>query len=153
MKINTAILVAVALTVFVLVLAGGIVYAVNAKTVTTNLAAATDAPIAQPNQNTTTVQQPTQAAEIALRFIPGSVLLQQPQLVNYQGAMAYEVLLDMATIYVDALNGKIIAASAVVVQNQQPAMDTNAGGNFYAEAEHDGEHEEHEAYEHEGDDD
>lgn len=160
MKTTTAILVAAALTAFVLVLAGSLVYAVNSKTVSTNSAvqeqvdntqpntseqvvektAPTLAPLPQaipptnvPPTNVPPTKQPApaqvklvsaeRASQIALRLVPGSILQQPPGLVNYKGTMAYEVLLNIAAVYIDAFSGKVLANNTVVVQNQETPTD------------------------------
>lgn len=51
---------------------------------------------------------PDQAGSIALSNAPGVSLLQQPQLVNFQGTAAYEVLLDRGQIFVDATSGQVL---------------------------------------------
>ncbi len=51
-----------------------------------------------------------QAASLALRLVPQARLLQQPQLVNFQGSAAYEVMLDRGTLYLDAATGQVLAA-------------------------------------------
>lgn len=166
MKQRTAILIAVALTMFVLVLAGSLVFAVNSKTTAANLAApeqvvdsqlpgvpenkveqvvnqpaptqtkipATNVPGTNPATALPTAAQAKlvsaeRASQIAIKAMPGSKLLQAPELVNYKGKMAFEVLLNVATVYVDAFNGKILGTTALVAENQQPPTDTGNGGN------------------------
>lgn len=147
MKQRTAILIAAALTTFVLLLAAGLVYAVNFRTVTHTLAAPPQAVNASaPNDGTmvtesappdnsalTALPSPTsprivsaeRAAQIALRLVPQSNLQQPPALVNYKGKMAYEVLLNTATVYVDAFDEKILDSRAMV------SVDTTANPNSW----------------------
>jgi len=49
-----------------------------------------------------------QAAGIALGSAAGASLLQQPQLVNFQGVATYEVQLDAGLVYVDASSGQVL---------------------------------------------
>jgi uncharacterized membrane protein YkoI len=75
------------------------------------------------------------AATIALNAVPGATLTQQPELVDFQGTVAYEVVLDRGNVYVDASSGQILYNGA--------ATTASSGG-------HGGEHEggEHESGEH-----
>ncbi|GEM_PF-5120802 len=131
MKPTTAILGAVALTAFTLVLAGSLVYALISKTISSNLAVPQQTQILEPAPANASVPASPQtelvaadrAIQSALQLQPGSSLRQSPELVNYQGRMAYEIWLNTATIYVDAFDGKILASSPVVVSNQQPSAD------------------------------
>ncbi len=66
---------------------------------------------AQPgNGQSATAFTPDQAAALALTLAPRSRLVQQPQLVNYQGTAAYEVVLNVGTLYLDASTGQVLAA-------------------------------------------
>jgi uncharacterized membrane protein YkoI len=80
---------------------------------------------------------PDMAATIALNAVPGATLTRQPELVDFQGAVAYEVILDRGAVYVDATSGQVLYNGA--------ATTASSGG-------HGGEHEggEHEGSEHEG---
>jgi uncharacterized membrane protein YgcG len=51
---------------------------------------------------------PEQAANIAMQIAPGAVLLNLPELVDYQGAMAYKVSLNTGLVYVDANSGQVL---------------------------------------------
>jgi len=51
---------------------------------------------------------PEQAANIALQLAPGAVLLNVPELVDFQGAMAYKVSLNIGLVYVDANSGQVL---------------------------------------------
>lgn len=52
-----------------------------------------------------------QAAQIAMNTSPRSTLTTTPELVDYQGIVAYEVKLNNATLYIDANTGKVLANS------------------------------------------
>ncbi|MGB8645408.1 MAG: PepSY domain-containing protein [Anaerolineae bacterium] len=62
------------------------------------------------------------AAQIAMKAAPGAQLTRTPELVNYNGTVAYEVLLDQGTVYVDAGSGKVLS-------NSVPQL-TNGSGRF-----------------------
>jgi uncharacterized membrane protein YkoI len=49
-----------------------------------------------------------QAADIALQMAPGAVLLGIPELVNFQGVMAYQVTLNAGIVYIDANSGQVL---------------------------------------------
>jgi len=87
---------------------------------------------------------PEQAAMIAMGQVPGATLMSTPELVSFQGTVAYEVILNRGKVYVDATAGTVIyngaAAAAQVVQS---------GGGGGGGGEHEDEHED----EHEGGDD
>jgi uncharacterized membrane protein YkoI len=75
------------------------------------------ASVTAPTQPAAT-QSPEQAATSALSAYPGATLSRTPELVAYQGVPAYEVVLDIGTLYLDAQNGQILASS---VTPQAPA--------------------------------
>lgn len=74
------------------------------------------------------------AAAIALGAAPGAQLTRAPELISFQGAVAYEVVLDRGTLYVDANSGQILYDGTATV----------ATGDHGGEHKHD---------DHEGDDD
>jgi uncharacterized membrane protein YkoI len=78
---------------------------------------------------------PDLAVTLALSAAPGATLTRQPELVDFQGTAAYEVMLDRGAVYVDANTGQVLYNSAANV--------ASSGG-------HGGEHEdgEHEGGEH-----
>jgi uncharacterized membrane protein YkoI len=51
---------------------------------------------------------PARAIWIAMNAAPGSALMKEPELVLFQGALAYEVVLDQGTLYIDANTGQIL---------------------------------------------
>jgi uncharacterized membrane protein YkoI len=79
-----------------------------------------------PASTSTPAQEPTVtypispelAASIALSVAPGSSLVQNPVLISFQGAVAYEVTLNTGRVYVDANSGQILFNGA----------DINSGG-------------------------
>ena len=50
-----------------------------------------------------------EAVQIAQKLAPTAKLQGAPELVNFQGTVAYEVLLDQGKVYVDANNGKVLS--------------------------------------------
>lgn len=50
----------------------------------------------------------TQATALAQQDVPNSVLQASPELVNYNGTVAYEVLLDSGATYIDASVGTVL---------------------------------------------
>jgi hypothetical protein len=63
-----------------------------------------------------------QAAGIALRNAPGASLIQEPRLVNLNGAVAYEVPLDSGNVYVAAASGQVLynTTSSTNESSQRP---------------------------------
>jgi uncharacterized membrane protein YkoI len=141
MNQRMALLLASALTAFVLVLMCGVAATVAVFSylpTTTHAQPAMTTNSSQPAaQPVTTVNlTPQQAAAIAQTTAPRTRLTSAPELVNYNGVVAYEVVLDRGTIYVDANNGKVLA-------NGTNAPSANRGRER---------HEEHEEEEEEDDD-
>ncbi len=62
-----------------------------------------------------------QAAQVAMNLVPGASLTRTPELVNYNGTVAYEVILNQGTLYVDANSGQVLNA---------PAQPSNGSGRF-----------------------
>lgn len=54
---------------------------------------------------------PEQATRIAQTTLPRTRLSRTPELVNYNGTVAYEVVLDRGTIYVDANSGTVLSSA------------------------------------------
>ena len=128
MNQRTALLIATALTAFLLVVGGGLT--ISIPTASASAAKATPA-MAQPAA--LAVAQPAppatisanQAATIALAAAPGTALASTPEMVNYQGVVAYEMLLDRGAVYIDATSGQVLANSVAVVA-QAPATSEQA---------------------------
>jgi uncharacterized membrane protein YkoI len=89
------------------------------------------APPAPPAAPTYAVS-PDIAAAIALGAVPGATLSHAPDLVSFQGLVAYEVVLDRGTIYVDANSGQVLYNGATI------AAATGGGGHHHEEGEHEG---------------
>lgn len=73
------------------------------------------------------------AAQAALNLAPGAQLMSTPELVDFQGTTAYEVVLDAGTVYVDAGSGQPIYAIPTRQRNHRHSEED--------------EHEEHERFE------
>ncbi len=143
-------LIAGAITAFMLVLIGGVAVTVaskpaaasqtevqgqvqSASTVSVPTAGAQPAPATQ-----TATLSPDVAAQVALNVVQGAALTRTPELVDYQGTLAYEVLLDQGTVYVNANTGGILYNGAAQIISA-PAQNGLSGGY---EREHEGrEHE------------
>jgi hypothetical protein len=121
MKQRTALLVSAVLTAFVLVLVGAVVRQFSAPANVAQAdapatgAATGEAPVtwqAAPDAATPPSQSypvsPEQAAQIALAAVPNAQLLRNPELVDYNGTVAYEVALDAGNMYVDANSGQLL---------------------------------------------
>ena len=67
---------------------------------------------------------PEEAMSAAVISIPGAQVLQFPELVDFQGTVAYEVHLDSGTVYINASNGALIydGTSQQSVANNQPTV-------------------------------
>ena len=86
---------------------------------------------------------PDMAASTALTVAPGTMLIREPELVNFQGAVAYEVTLDRGQVYVDANNGQVLYNGAVAT----------AGGGHDDEGHDDEGHDDRDDHDDEGHDD
>ncbi|MGB8645567.1 MAG: PepSY domain-containing protein [Anaerolineae bacterium] len=160
---RTAFLVAAAMTVFVLILVGGVTATVAPKAVALNVsptllptdtlaamatAILTASPTATATETAkptnTSVPQPTillpdQALRIAYKLAPAAKLQKDPDLVNFKGKMAYEILFDLGAVYVDAFTGRVLFSTiglaltptptpAVVVQASSGGGGGGGGG-------------------------
>jgi hypothetical protein len=126
---RVALATAAGLLAFVVVLLGavGVYVAATNPAGTTALAA----PVPPPQDATTRAPAPNDpnpapaypvsaedAANIALTSAPGAALAQDPRLVNVNGTLAYEVVLDRGVVYVDATSGQVLYNSATGPQPQ-----------------------------------
>jgi len=86
-----------------------------------------------------------QAVQVALAAAPGARLIRQPELVSFQGLVAYEVALDQGMMYIDAQSGQIL-------DNGVAAGQTVGEGESDDESDHEndgeGDHRSHEGGEH-----
>ncbi|MFL7814113.1 MAG: PepSY domain-containing protein [Anaerolineales bacterium] len=79
---------------------------------------------------------PEQALQVAALRAPTAQLLKSPELVLFQGTLAYEVSLDKGMIYVDANTGALLYDGTAQVQNTSQARSYD----------HDDDYGEHERY-------
>ena len=70
-----------------------------------------------------------QAQDIALSLAPGARLTKTPEVVSYQGASAYEVVLNVGTLYINAQTGAILGTKAA---GSAPATNTAASAPVVA---------------------
>lgn len=138
---RTAILITGALTAMMLILVVGVglALAVNASlttnAVTSPLAPTTDATVTIPQAPAGDLNSAQlssdQAATIALGNVPNAKLVRVPELVNYQGTVAYKVVLDQGNVYVDASSGEILfnGATANIVIPALGRESGRGGGN------------------------
>lgn len=154
MKQRSALIVSVMVTAFILVIAGGIATAMlrpgaTAAPVTTS----TVAPAQVPDQPVVPVISADQAVRIASSSTMNAQLQNQPELVNFQGTAAYEVVLDQGTVYVDASNGQVLhnGITAATASTAGEAYENEYDEQYEYEDEHESREYEHESreYEHE----
>ncbi|MCG8352305.1 MAG: PepSY domain-containing protein [Chloroflexales bacterium] len=96
-----------------------------------------------------------QAKQIALDTVPGATLTRDPELVNFQSTVAYEVALDKGNVYIDANSGQVLyngaappPAPASAFTPAQPITQEQAvqtasaylGGGTVVEVERENEH-------------
>jgi uncharacterized membrane protein YkoI len=101
---------------------------------------------AQQTAAPTEVQDPAypvsaeQAGMIAMGLVPGSTLMSAPELVNFQGTIAYEVVLNRGKVYVDATTATVLYNGAAAVE-QVVQSGGGGGGGHEHEDDHEGGHE------------
>jgi D-alanyl-D-alanine carboxypeptidase len=106
MNQRMALILAGGLTAFMLVVVGAVATTVMMKPAAVVNA---QAPVAAQPASAISVQlSPAQAAQIASNAVPGATLTNTPDLVSFQGTVAYEVILNQGTIYVDANTGQVL---------------------------------------------
>ncbi len=137
---RTALIIAGSITAFVLVLVGGI--AVNLASRSSATVQAINQPVpAAPLANESTASlaklAPDQAAQIALNVVPGARLTRTPELVNFQGAVAYEVVLDQGNVYIDANSGKLLMNGAATLGTQNGRGEGHRGDESIFGGDHD----------------
>jgi len=157
MKQRTAILLATGLTAFVVVVVVAIAFSITWKGAVSQAAqpkagvveymnGAAEQQInapAAPTTNspaTTATAQPKivsadDATRVARALFAGDTLAQPPELVNYKGKMAYEVVLGGETVYVDAFTGKVL--TSVVAAASNPTSSESADSSYSSSAQYD----------------
>ncbi len=71
------------------------------------------------------------AAGLAVSLAPGARVMRWPTLVDFQGTVAYEIILDRGAIYIDATTGGLLFNGTAQVAN------ASVSGNFGGEHEDD----------------
>jgi uncharacterized membrane protein YkoI len=66
---------------------------------------------------------PQEAMSAAVIAVPGARILSIPELVDFQGTVAYEVILDLGTVYIDASNGAVLYDGTVYAQSAAPTYN------------------------------
>jgi uncharacterized membrane protein YkoI len=95
-------------------------------------------PAAVPTPAYITLQEAMSAAVIS---VPGATVLRQPELVDFQGTVAYEVRLDKGVVYIDAGNGALLydgTPKQSVASNQSPAPEPRHGDDDDHDDDHGG---------------
>lgn len=87
---------------------------------------------AQSAQMTTTYPvSPDLAAGLALSLAPGAKLTSVPALVDFQGTVAYEVILDRGSMYIDATTGRLLYDGMAPIMNSVGTFgDEYEGGEY-----------------------
>lgn len=135
---------------------------------TVNAGASTAAPQPAPSASTSMPSYPvtpSQAAATVFTLVPGARIVAGPELVMFQGVPAYEVVLDLGVVYVDATTGAVLYDGTTVSPMPgsapaQPAMDDDdeddrRGHEDKDRRDRDDRHDddEHEDHDHDEDDD
>ena len=79
----------------------------------------------------------TQATALAQQDAPNSVLQASPELVNYNGTVAYEVLLDSGATYIDASVGTVLNPVATNDYRAERFDDDDDDDDDYEDKHHD----------------
>ncbi|MGP4119923.1 PepSY domain-containing protein [Psychrobacter aquimaris] len=79
----------------------------------------------------------TQATALAQQDAPNSVLQGSPELVNYNGTVAYEVLLDSGATYIDASVGTVLNPVATNDYRAERFDDDDYEDDGYEDKHHD----------------
>lgn len=116
---------------------------------TVNVMAQTPAqagPAQAPNNSVPAVALlPQRALEIAQTSAPGAVAQRLPELVNFQGTVAYEVAFNTGMVYVDANSGALLYNGAAAQPLLQSRYDDD---DEHDDDDDDDDHDEHERREH-----
>jgi uncharacterized membrane protein YkoI len=102
----------------------------NAQLQATDPAASATSTLAPIPTATSYPVSPDLAIYLAQSVAPNSYLIRTPELVSFQGTVAYEVTLNTGRIYIDANSGQILYNGA--------GLSNAAGSNSYTGGEQDG---------------
>ncbi len=76
------------------------------------------------------------AVGLALNLSPGAKLQRWPELVDFQGTVAWEVVLDKGTMYLDATNAVLLYNGAAFVSSSSGGGGGGGGGGEHEGSEH-----------------
>ncbi len=147
---RSTLLISAALTAFILIVFGAIIGVFTQQpTTATPSDTAAPAPASTnadqaPANNTSApagAVSPEDARNAALTHAPGATVQGTPELVDFEGTVSYEVVLDQGTIYIDANSGAVLYDGTATQDAVQPAAPSR-----YDDDDDDDEHE-HEEYE------
>jgi hypothetical protein len=152
---RSTLLISAALTAFLLIVLGALIGAFTQKPTT---ATPSDTVAPAPASNSTdpapagdtsapaVAVSPEDASGAALKHAPGATVQGTPELVDFEGTVSYEVVLDQGTIYIDANSGTVLYDGTATKDAVQPAAPSR-----YDDDDDDDEHEEYERGEYEED--
>lgn len=78
---------------------------------------------------------PELAVGLALNLVPGSTLVKWPDLVDFRGTPAYEIILDQGAVYIDASTARLLYNGATAAPPSNSGGGSSGGGG---EHEHEG---------------
>lgn len=84
-----------------------------------------------------------QAASIASAAAPHSALLSGPELVDFEGTLAYEIRFDQGAVYVSAVTGALLNNAAIVAAESPSAQNSSQARHADDDEEHGGGRYEH----------
>lgn len=79
---------------------------------------------------------PAEAAGVALDAVPGSKLKRTPELVDYQGTLAYEVRTTAGLFYIDADTGAILYNGAASSYSASAPSQSSSSSSYYEHDNH-----------------
>lgn len=79
---------------------------------------------------------PAEAAGVALDAVPGSKLKRTPELVDYQGTLAYEVHTTAGLFYIDADTGAILYNGAASSYSASAPSQSSSSSSYYEHDNH-----------------
>ncbi len=82
------------------------------------------------------VFSPADAAAVALQAVPGSMLKRPPELVDYQGTIAYEVHTTAGLFYIDADTGAILYNGAAQPSYHASSPSSSSSSSYYEHDDH-----------------
>lgn len=71
---------------------------------------------------------PELAVGLALNLVPGSRLVKWPDLVDFRGTAAYEIILDQGAVYIDASTARLLYNGATAAPTTSSSGTGGGGG-------------------------